>query len=65
MCASHNAEQRHINVIHSIMLKAELNEEMLQCGFHPPYREESRIFFAEHKNRLLFLTIAQENTLDF
>jgi L-asparaginase II len=50
MCASHNAEQRHIVVIHSIMHKAELNEKMLQCGFHPPYREEdSRIFFAEHK----------------
>ncbi len=50
MCASHNAEQRHIEVIHSIMQKAELNENMLQCGFHLPYREEdSRIFFTEHK----------------
>jgi L-asparaginase II len=50
MCASHNAEQRHIDVIHSIMQKAGLNENMLQCGFHPPYREEDRrIFFAEHK----------------
>ncbi len=50
MCASHNAEERHIEVIQSIMEKARLNERMLQCGFHPPYREkDSRNFFAEHK----------------
>lgn len=50
MCASHNAEERHIKVIQSIMAKAQLNEHMLQCGFHPPYREtDSRKFFAEHK----------------
>ncbi|MCX7743050.1 MAG: asparaginase [Flavobacteriales bacterium] len=46
MCASHNAEKRHIEVVHSIMEKAGINEHMLQCGFHPPYREQdSQKFF--------------------
>lgn len=35
-CASHNAEPRHLALVRSILRKAGLSEDDLQCGAHPP-----------------------------
>lgn len=35
-CASHNAEERHLEAVRSILFKAGLSEEDLQSGAHPP-----------------------------
>lgn len=36
ICASHNGESRHVDVVGSILRKAGLSEEALECGAHPP-----------------------------
>lgn len=36
MCASHNAENFHVDAVKSILLKSGLDEEYLQCGSHYP-----------------------------
>jgi L-asparaginase II len=36
VCASHNAEEPHLAAVRSILRKAGLSEEDLQCGAHPP-----------------------------
>lgn len=36
MCASHSGTDRHVQVIHGILDKIGLSEEVLQCGIHPP-----------------------------
>ncbi len=38
-CASHNAEERHLEAVRSILRKARLSEEDLQNGAHPPLFE--------------------------
>ena len=38
-CASHNAEEPHLAAVRSILKKAGLSEEDLQCGAHPPIYE--------------------------
>lgn len=38
-CASHNAEERHLAAVRSILEKAGLPEEALQNGAHPPMYE--------------------------
>ncbi len=38
-CASHNAEERHMAAVRSILDKAGLSEEALQNGAHPPMYE--------------------------
>ena len=40
-CASHNSEPEHIRMARSILEKAALVEEDLECGPHLPYHEES------------------------
>lgn len=35
-CASHNAEEFHVEAVLSVLAKAGLGEENLQCGSHPP-----------------------------
>lgn len=40
-CASHNAEQLHIDTVHSILNKIGLNESALQCGKHLPLYKEA------------------------
>jgi len=40
-CASHNAEPRHLEVVASILRKAGLGAEDLECGPHPPMRDEA------------------------
>jgi L-asparaginase II len=35
-CASHNAEEPHLRAVRSILEKAGLSEDDLQCGAHPP-----------------------------
>lgn len=39
-CASHNAEPRHLEVAASILRKAGLGPDDLECGPHPPMRDE-------------------------
>ncbi|MCB9231573.1 MAG: asparaginase [Bacteroidia bacterium] len=36
MCASHNGEPRHLEVVQRILRKAEISEAQLQCGAHNP-----------------------------
>ncbi|MDZ7815993.1 MAG: asparaginase [Planctomycetota bacterium] len=36
MTASHNSEKPHIDAVRSILKKADLDEQLLQCGTHPP-----------------------------
>lgn len=36
ICASHNAEPRHLSAVRSILRKAGLSEDDLQSGAHPP-----------------------------
>ncbi len=40
-CASHNGEQAHVAAAASILEKAGLGEDDLECGAHLPYHEES------------------------
>jgi len=35
LCASHNGEELHVKSVRSILEKAGLSEDALQCGFHP------------------------------
>jgi L-asparaginase II len=39
MCASHNGEPRHIDVVRDLIAKAGIPENALQCGAHWPYYE--------------------------
>jgi L-asparaginase II len=39
--ASHNSEEKHVEVARSILRKAGLDESALRCGPHPPLREET------------------------
>lgn len=36
ICASHNGEPRHVDLVGSVLRKAGLSEEALECGAHPP-----------------------------
>lgn len=36
ICASHSGEPRHVELVGSILRKAGLSEEALECGAHPP-----------------------------
>ena len=40
-CASHNSEPKHIETARSILEKASLQEEDLECGAHLPFHAES------------------------
>jgi L-asparaginase II len=40
-CASHSSEPMHIETAWSILGKASLREDDLECGPHPPFHEES------------------------
>jgi L-asparaginase II len=39
ICASHNGEARHLEVVRSLLLATEVPEDALQCGAHWPYYE--------------------------
>lgn len=41
-CGSHNGEEFHCEKVRSILGKAGLNEELLQCGAQPPTLKEDR-----------------------
>ncbi len=36
MCSSHNAEEEHVEAVESVLIKADLNKDMLKCGPQPP-----------------------------
>ncbi|MEW6723848.1 MAG: asparaginase [Bacillota bacterium] len=40
-CASHSAEEMHVEAVTSILRKAGLTTEALQCGWHPPIHRPS------------------------
>ncbi|PTX59153.1 asparaginase [Melghirimyces profundicolus] len=40
-CASHNGEERHRLRAASMLARAGLREDVLECGFHPPRHRES------------------------
>jgi L-asparaginase II len=39
-CASHNAEERHVELAASLLARIGLGEDALECGAHPPMRQE-------------------------
>ena len=39
MCASHNAEPRHVEVVQRILQKIDVTPDALRCGTHPPMSE--------------------------
>jgi L-asparaginase II len=39
MCASHNGEPRHVEVVRELLSRAGISESALQCGAHWPYYE--------------------------
>ncbi|TME82810.1 MAG: asparaginase, partial [Chloroflexi bacterium] len=39
MCASHNGEPRHVEVVRDLLAHAGIDESALQCGAHWPYYE--------------------------
>ncbi len=41
LCASHNAEPRHIEAVLAVLAKIGLPEDALRCGAHPPLHEET------------------------
>lgn len=41
LCASHNAEPKHVATVESILDKIELSESDFECGSHWPIREET------------------------
>ena len=41
ICSSHSGESFHVNAIRSILSKAGLGEEYLQCGVHAPLNEQA------------------------
>jgi L-asparaginase II len=42
VCASHSGEPRHIELVGSLMRKAEIKPSDLHCGIHPPFDVASR-----------------------
>jgi L-asparaginase II len=40
MCASHNSEERHIARARAMLAKAQVGEDDLRCGGHPPISDE-------------------------
>lgn len=36
ICASHVGRERHLKVLHALLNRLELDEELLQCGLHSP-----------------------------
>ena len=45
-CGSHNSEEEHLAVARSILAKAELEENLLVCGPHPPLLRERDLAMA-------------------
>jgi len=45
-CGSHNSEEAHLAVARSILAKAELEENLLVCGPHPPLLRERDLAMA-------------------
>lgn len=43
LCASHGAEPMHLEAVRSIWQKADLHEDLLGCGAHPPMHAASAI----------------------
>ena len=41
-CASHHAENNHLNTIRAILKKLNLTEDNLECGFHFPLNKENK-----------------------
>ena len=41
LCSSHSGEEFHIHTIRSILAKAGLYEDLLQCGVHAPLNEQA------------------------
>lgn len=40
-CSSHSGEEAHVRVARSILAKAGLSEDRLECGAHPPQEQEA------------------------
>lgn len=40
IAASHSGEQFHVDTVRSILKKAEISENVLQCGVHYPFKED-------------------------
>ena len=50
ICSSHAGEDFHIETVRGILKKIGLNEQALQCGFHPPIDRTAReTFFRERR----------------
>ena len=41
LCASHNAEPKHVATVENILAKIDLNESDFECGSHWPMRDEA------------------------
>lgn len=41
LCASHAAEQRHMDAVQSVLQKIGLDEAALHCGIHPPIHQQT------------------------
>lgn len=40
MCASHNGEEEHQELVYGVLSRLGLSADVLQCGIHTPYSEE-------------------------
>ena len=54
MCASHNAEPRHLATVRSILQKIDLDESSLQCGSHTPGDLYSAFVYCQEAGTVLF-----------
>jgi len=57
MCASHNGQPRHVEVVRGLLAAAGITEDALQCGAHWPYYEPA----AEEARRAMAAPIAVFN----
>ncbi len=49
-CASHNGEAAHVNAVRSMLKKAGISEEHLECGFHwPTHASAARALVVENQ----------------
>jgi L-asparaginase II len=51
-CASHSAEPRHLELVRSLLARADLSERDLLCGAHPPFSEAVARDYAKRGVRL-------------
>src|SRR5690606_12206398 len=42
-CASHRGEAAHVDLAHSMLTRAGLNEDALECGAHWPFNHDAMI----------------------